>query len=480
MSIHLDSSVNMSSPSEQRPSNTISQKSSPLPRRDFIKSAGLGAIATCSGSVALASDAAQEGYVTEPKRHVPVKAEYDVIVCGAGPAGVTAAIEAGRAGARTLLIESQGSLGGVWTSGLLCWILDGQDKVGIIREIYSQLENRKAGFPNRGGNKAFAYDPEAMKLLLEELCAGAGVDLRLHTNVRSARVEKGRVTHAVTESKSGREAWSAKIFIDCTGDGDFAALAGCGFDYGRPRDQAAQPMSLLALISGVTLDEIEPFVRRGGENSSITKARLLAEIKRGGWNPSYQKPGIYPIHQDLFMLMANHEYGYKPFDTDELTKATLHARSELWRIVNSLASLGGRWKDLRIVATGDHIGVREGRRIHGLNTVTQNDLVSGARFHDAVARVNFPVDVHSVSKEKDASATSYKQGVKSKPYDIPLRSLIARDVDGLMMAGRCISGDFIAHSSYRVTGNAAAMGEAAGRVAAKSAEQGKLPQEVGI
>ncbi|MCB1123239.1 MAG: FAD-dependent oxidoreductase, partial [Verrucomicrobiae bacterium] len=319
-----------------------------------------------------------------------------------------------------------------------------------------------------------------MKLVLEELCLSAGVEIRFHTNVRAARVEKGRVTHAITESKSGREAWKAKVFIDCTGDGDFAALAGCGFDYGRPKDQATQPMSLLALVGGVTFEEIQPFVRRGSENSSITKAKLLSEIRRGGLNPTYQKPGIYPIHKDLFMLMANHEYGYKAFDADDLTKATLDARTELWRIVDSLVSLGGRWENLRIIATADHIGIREGRRIHGLYTVTQEDLLNGARFKDAVARVSFGVDVHSVEKDEDSTEKSYNRGIRSKPYDIPLRSLIAKDVDGLMMAGRCISGDFIAHSSYRVTGNAAAMGESAGRVAARAALANKLPQEVRI
>ena len=451
-----------------------------MKRRTFIKTGGLGSIAAFGGTLEIKADTTDGSSVTEPEREIPIKGEYDVVVCGAGPAGVTAAIEAGRSGAKTMLIESQGCLGGVWTSGLLCWILDGQEKVGLIREIYSELEDRFAGFPNRGGNEAFAYDPEVMKLLLEELSLSAGVDIRFHTHVRAAKVEKGRVTYAITESKSGREAWKAKVFIDCTGDGDFAALAGCGFDYGRPKDQGTQPMSLLALLSGVTFEEIEPFVRRGSENSGITKARLLAEIQRGGLNPTYQKPGIYPIHKDLFMLMANHEYGYKAFDADDLTKATLHARTELWRIVDSLVSLGGRWNNLRIVATADHIGVREARRIHGLYTVTQNDLVKGARFKDAVARVSFPVDVHSVEREKDSSNASYSQGIRSKPYDIPLRSLIAKDVDGLMMAGRCISGDFIAHSSYRVTGNAAAMGESAGRVAAKAAKANKLPQEVGI
>ena len=97
-----------------------------------------------------------------------------------------------------------------------------------------------------------------------------------------------------------------------------------------------------------------------------------------------------------------------------------------------------------------------------------------------MARVGGPVNVHSVEREKDSSSASYGLGIRSKPYDIPLRSLIAKDVDGLMMAGRCISGDFIAHSSYRVTGNAAAMGESAGRVAARAAHANKLPQEVGI
>jgi len=124
----------------------------------------------------------------------------------------------------------------------------------------------------------------------------------------------------------------------------------------------------------------------------------------------------------------------------------------------------------------EHIGVREGRRIHGRYTVSTQDLVDGARHEDAVCRVTFGVDVHSPDPGKTKAIE--RTGVRAKPYDIPYRALVAKDADGLLMAGRCISGDFLAHSSYRVTGNAVAMGEAAGVAAALAAKSGRLPHEI--
>ena len=173
---------------------------------------------------------------------------------------------------------------------------------------------------------------------------------------------------------------------------------------------------------------------------------------------------------------ANHEYGYSGLDAGQVTQATLHARGEVHRIINALRALGGAWAGIRIVATADHIGVREGRRIHGAYTVTAEDLLSGRRHPDAVCTVNFPVDVHATSQAHGAGYGN--EGTRSRPYDIPLRALIARDVDNLLMAGRCISGDFLAHASYRVTGNAVPLGEAAGRLAAQAALAGRSPAEL--
>ena len=133
---------------------------------------------------------------------------------------------------------------------------------------------------------------------------------------------------------------------------------------------------------------------------------------------------------------------------------------------------------MRIVATPAQIGVREGRRLHGLYTISADDLREGRSQPDAVCKATFPIDVHSTNPRKEKGIE--KVGFRTKPYDIPLRALIAREVTGLMMAGRCISGDFLAHSSYRVTGNAAAMGAAAGAVAAEAAKTNRLPQEVSI
>jgi hypothetical protein len=448
-----------------------------MKRRNFIKAGSMVALLSSQwpkpGSIA----SLKVAQVRESARDISVIGEYDVIVAGAGPAGVSAAIEAGRTGAKTLLIETHGCLGGVWTAGYLTWILDNKNKPGLMQEIMQKLREKPNAATIPSGN-TFSFDAEAMKLLLEELCAEAKVDVLFFTRVVDTVQEQGRLTHVLTESKSGREAWKGKIFVDCTGDGDVAARAGCKFDYGDSSYQG-QPMSLLCLVSGVNYAEIKEFVRDETDSKagSPSKKRLEDEIIRGGVKPSYTRPGLYPIREDLYMMMTHHAYGYKSTDARQVTEATLGGRVELHKIINALRSLGGVWKDMKIVATAAQIGTREGRRIHGLYTVSMADLQKGIRHEDAVCRVTFGVDVHSVKKE-DEKKTSYNRGIQMKPYDIPIRALIAKDINGLMMAGRCISGDFIAHSSYRVTGNAVAMGQAAGRVAALAAKKNILPQEV--
>ena len=159
-----------------------------------------------------------------------------------------------------------------------------------------------------------------------------------------------------------------------------------------------------------------------------------------------------------------------------MTAATQRARREVHALAEALRSLGPPWQDLRIVATAHQIGVREARRIHGRYLVTTGDLERGARHSDAVCHVTFGVDVHATDPARTRGIEA--KTFVAKPYDIPLGALIARDVNGLMMAGRCISGDFYAHASYRVTGNATTMGGAAGQAAARAAIDGVLPQDV--
>ncbi|MFM8716541.1 MAG: FAD-dependent oxidoreductase [Spartobacteria bacterium] len=406
--------------------------------------------------------------IQEPSRTTPVVNHSDVLVCGGGPAGVAAAIAAAREGARTTLLELHGCLGGVWTAGALTWIIDHKNKSGVMKEILDRLQAGGVRACLADGTWTNGYDHEGMKSVLEEMCMEAGIRIRLHTRVVAAGVdETNRLTHVITESKSGREAWSAGKFVDATGDGDLAAAAGCGFDMGRDEDGHTQPMSLLAILTGIEADEVRGFISDEGLPWGVPLEALRKEMNRAGVEPSYAKPTLFRIHDNLFTLMANHQYLVKGTNAEDLSRTTLEARAEVRRIVDGLRKLGGCWANLRLVSTGAQIGVREGRRIHGRYTVSADDLRNGAQHEDAVADVTFCVDIHSVDPKKDKGL--HNGGIKTKPYQIPLRALIARDVDGLLLAGRCISGDFFAHASYRVTGNAVATGEAAGRHAARTA-----------
>ncbi len=451
-----------------------------LKRRDFLRKCGhtaamAGIAVPAVGAAEGPSNAAGSRVYREPARDVPIEEPADVVVCGAGPAGVSAAIAAGRTGAKVRLIDVNGCLGGIWTAGLLCWLLDYQNKAGLMQEIIERLDARGA----LSRTSKVAYDPEVMKLLLEELCLDAGVTVHLHTRVVAAvRNDANRLSLAVTESKSGRRAFGGSIFVDATGDGDLSALAGCGFDLGREGTGETQPLSMIVLLTGVTREGIGQFVCGLPESESHGKAkkRLFDEMARVGIEPSYAHPSIFHIRDDFYCMMANHEYGVPATDADALTQATLRARAEVHALVNHLKALGGPWKGMQIVATPEHIGIREGRRIHGRYTVSAQDLIEGKTHEDAVCKVRFPVDVHSTDAKRTKAIMDEK--VRAKPYDIPFRALVAQDIDGLLMAGRCISGDFIAHSSYRVTGNAVPMGEAAGVAAAQACKQNRLPQDL--
>lgn len=414
----------------------------------------------------------------EPAHNLRVVDDVDVIVCGAGPAGVSAAILAARSGAKVRLFGVHGCLGGIWTAGLQSWVYD-FNKPGLTKEITDRLEDPDA---KKGTDSwAFICEPDEMKLLLEDLCVEAGVKFRLQTRLVAAYRNGRQLTTIVTESESGRESWKAKVFIDATGDGDLGALSDCGWDIGEGKDCYCQPMTMNALAIVKNVTQLQKFLFfYNGDYSTYQNAvkNFKNEIIRAGINPSYGEPTLFHVRDNLVMMMVNQEYGIKPYDADGMTTATVHVRREIFDIAHRLRQLGGIWDGFQIITSAEQIGVREGRRIHGRYTIVKDDLIKGAKFDDGVCRVTFPVDIHADTRVKNDKEAISRGGIKTQPYDIPLRALIAKDVDGLMMAGRCISGDSIAHGSYRVTGNAVATGEAAGAVASLASQSKRMPHEV--
>ena len=474
---------------------TRDQEHSPMCRRDFLR--GTGAAAVTGGAflglsnVLLATESSPvlqpdvvsgkvlhtygnlslaDSVFIEQQREIPIVGRPEVIVCGGGPAGIAAALSAARAGAKVHLIELAGCLGGVWTAGLLTKILDTKNKSGIIKELLQAFA--KEGSSTAKSSRGTTYDPEVAKLVLEDKLTEAGVVIRYHTRVVGAVTNKNkRLIAIVTESKSGREAWTADCFVDCTGDGDLAAQAGCKFDVGKDKSCTCQPMSMMALLTGIDLRTYGKYASERGRKS------LLKLMNSLGLDPSYRAPTLRHLYGWIFSIMTNHEYGVSAFDANAITQATIRSRKEVNELVKGLRKEGGTFKDIALVATAEQIGIREGRRIKGRYHITRQDIIKGLRHKDAICRATFPIDVHGLSNTEPAYRHSEK-GERAKPYDIPYPALVAADVTGLLMAGRNISGDFIAHASYRVTGNSVPMGEAAGLAAAVSVQKRALPHEL--
>ncbi|HUT34880.1 MAG TPA: FAD-dependent oxidoreductase [Planctomycetota bacterium] len=453
------------------------------PRRDFLAAAAIAPAAALAARDALAgaSDPRRDAprgdgstgrtepmkLLTERERQTPVVAEVDVLVAGGGPAGIGAALSAARAGARTMLVERYGSLGGMWTTGLLNPLFDHANKGGIVRELVRALQARNAwrDDPLHPGFLT-TFDPEAMKFLLDELAGQAGVELLLHTWVADTLLDGPNIQGVLVENKSGRAAILAKVVVDCTGDGDVAARAGAAFEKGRPEDGLMQPLTLMFRLSNCH------FLQK---NSGHLYGLMQQAAKEQGTQvPPFCRPWIInlPGSGDAVVQLV-HVYEVDATDARQLSAACVAARREARQVAELFRHIP-ELRDARLVATAEQIGVRETRRVLGEYVVTLDDMVAGRRHPDGICLASFNVDIHPLRP----ADRDHARRPAIKPYHIPYRSLVPRRLERLLVAGRCISGTHEAHASYRVTGDCVAMGEAAGLAAAWCATAGLTPRAI--
>ena len=236
----------------------------------------------------------------EPGRSIPVRGRADVIVCGGGPAGVAAAVGAARCGVSVILLESSAMPGGIMTSGLMPNIIDAENKGGFLREMISFLREKGAV-----GGHNIVY-PETVKHFMETSLTEAGVLVRYNTLVCALPCEGREIAAVIAESPSGREAFTGKMIVDCTGNGTAAALAGCGFECGDPEQGQPQAASLCALCGGVPAEKIDKFLRREKDKG---KLHLLEQLRKAGADPSYRMPTLFQLTNHEYLLMSNHEHG---------------------------------------------------------------------------------------------------------------------------------------------------------------------------
>ncbi len=401
--------------------------------------------------------------------------KYDTVVVGGGFSGVAAAVTAASHGAKTLLIECGGELGGDITKGIVPQLLDPRDKGGMVRDIFKWLEDGDHSAGKRGprydenGKKypGTMVDLEYIKYYLEMRCRQAGVDIMYHAMMAGCEVDNGRITSIAVATECGAVEVVADVYIDASGNGLLAAMAGCDFEIGHPETGEPQPAGITILVTGVQTDE------NGG--IGISRDQLRKEWEDHDIHISAE--GIWFMQtavDDVWMLYFNSQFNVMMDDPLALTRATMEGRAECVETYDKLRTIP-RFKDLKLLQSSSHLGVREGRRIMGKYRLTYEDITEGRKFEDAICTARFAIDVHRISK---GDHLDHGKGKLVKPYHIPYRSLLPLGCDNLLLAGRCISGDFYAHSSYRVVGCVTPTGEAAGYAASICKKEGILPSAV--
>ncbi|MHB1485214.1 MAG: FAD-dependent oxidoreductase [Saccharofermentanales bacterium] len=379
-----------------------------------------------------------------------IAGKYDVIVVGGGPAGCAAAISSARAGVKTLLIEKNNCLGGMWTSGFVNPLFDFANKKGLLEEIIGKLKDKSAW----GGFWDMSFNYEYMKNILENLCIDAGVKILFNTYYAGVIKADNAVKGVIVENIEGRSAFTASVVIDASGDACVAADAGAVIHIGDETDHRCQAMTLMFLLGNVNpkfykeglmfFDNLKKAYEKDGKNKTVP----------------YEKPFLIPIPGTNFAaVQMTHMRGINPLSEEDITKATIEGRKQAIDAFEALKKYDDDFSGIDLIQTAPMMGIRESRRIEGEYTVTIDDLDNGTQFYDGITTVTFCVDIH-----EDGVESQTVKGVT--PYQIPYRSLIPKGIDNLLVAGRCISGTHEAMASYRVTGDCCAMGEAAGNAAA--------------
>ena len=426
--------------------------------------------------------------------------KYDIIVGGGGVAGIAAAVSSAKLGAKTLLIERYGFLGGLGTAGLVNPFMSSYTSTGtpLVGGFFNDLCD---GMRRIGGMLGRAFDPEAMKFCAQEIVLDAGVELLLHSWITGARMAGKGIVGVETLTKSGPTEFDAQVVIDCTGDADVAAMAGAPFELGSPEHGMTQAMTLMFTVGGVDIRRSLAYAKQNPAEMRFPKPKSDEEIERlmemavgiAGFYKEVEEArskGEFPLPQDLVFFIGlptpgqvvvntTHIGGVDGTNSSDLTKAEIEGRRQAIALMSFFRKYIPGFENAYLAQTAAQVGVRESRRIIGEYVFTAEDVIAGAKFPDVVLRSAYPVDVHNpagkgYSREDDSGKPSIPP--PGDWYEVPYRSLVPLDVENLLVAGRCISATHEGQAAVRIMPNCMALGQAAGTAGALCVKEGVTPR----
>jgi hypothetical protein len=411
----------------------------------------------------------------------PSEEAGDLIVVGAGSAGLGAALAAARLGLRVTLLDPANHVGGTLVSGVpILGYHDGERQIvgGIASELAAAMHRERAAVGDPARRTEVEVDHERLKLVLWELLEAAGVQVRLHTLCVGVDADAGRIRHVIVEGKGGRRALACRLVIDASGDADVAVAAGVPTVVGRGGDGRTQPMTLMFGVGGI--DQSAFIVWGGGEDRWVAYQKMEAlwreTVARGGFrNPRTNDFSCFwgvPCRVGEWAFNATRILDADGTDSVSLTRAEGEGRRQVFELVDRFLrpSVPG-FSQAYVAWTAAKIGVRESRRIVGAYTLTRQDIWDFATFPDTICHGSYPIDIHSPT----GATTDFRANVGhfygGRHWSVPFRCLVPNGVANLLVAGRCLSAEHEALAAVRVNANTIAMGEAAG-VAAALAHRG--------
>lgn len=408
-------------------------------------------------------------------------ADVDVLVCGGGPAGIGAALCASREGASVMIVEMCGCLGGIATAGMMShW--GGESSSKVIWELFVRSRKMDLGYSwideNNPGENSIPHDIQM--IVLEEMMREEGIKILYYSMVCDAVTENERIVGVTVQNKSGKGFIRAKCVIDATGDGDVAASAGVPFVKGRESDGKMQPCTLMFKIGGVDYDRAV-FPHSFETTVETEKGELQALGDKllpfpAGHVLLYRQP-----EPGTVCVNMTNAIGIDGTDAESVTQGMMTCRSQIMPIIRFLREYAPGYEKCWLMSSASLLGIRETRHFEGVESLSAEDILE-ANYHDnwIVRRAYFNFDVHNLTGSSLDKTGIQKEWKQTGTYTIPYGCLLPKNVEGLLLSGRNISGSHLAHSNFRIMSVCIALGEAAGVAAALSVKQGKRLRDIDV